>query len=281
MEMTQTVLIQARPARRSLARPDPRKAGTRRRDPYSLPSASTEGIGRWERECRGLLDLMGETAAVRRQYGRGEIVYGEGQACDGLYVLLRGLVKLSRPYHLGGKEAILRLAGPWDVLGHPAFGAETVREARAEAMTDCEVVKVPRMFVERTLRRHPEAALTLTALLGLELGRREEWAGCLAPYRAEAKLAGLLPLLARRFGRRTDAGPVILPRLTHEELAQMVATTRESVTKAVNDLRRRGVLGYEKGRIVILEPGSLAEAVRPRPARIPELVLGTESGGRP
>lgn len=227
------------------------------------------------------MDLMGETAAVRRQYGRGEIIYGEGQSCDGLYVLLSGLVKLSRPYRSGAKEAILRLAGPWDVLGHPAFGTETVREARAEAMTGCEVVKVPRVFVERALRRHPEAALTLTALLGLELGRREEWAGCLVPYTAEAKLAGLLPLLARRFGRRTDRGTVVLPRLTHEELAQIVATTRESVTKAVNDLRRRGVLGYEKGRIVVLEPGSLAGKVRPRPARLPELTLGAGFGGRP
>ncbi len=278
--MTQTVLTQARPVRKSPAHMHPRDGAIQRRNPSSLPSASSKGIGRWERECRELLDLVGETAAVRRQYGRGEIIYGEGQACDGLYVLLRGLVKLSRPYHLGGKEAILRLAGPWDVLGHPAFGAETVREARAEAMTACEVVKVPRVFVERALRRHPEAALTLTALLGLELGRREEWAGCLVPYRAEAKLAGLLPLLARRFGRRTDAGTVVLPRLTHEELAQMVATTRESVTKAVNDLRRRGVLGYERGRVVILEPGSLAEAVRPRPAGSPELAPGTGFGGR-
>ena len=276
--MAQTMLIQARPARRISSHPDPGKAGTRRRDPYSLPAASPEGVGRWERECRELLDLMGETAAVRRQYGRGEIVYGEGQACDGLYVLLRGLVKLSRPYNSGGKEAILRLAGPWDVLGHPAFGAETFREARAEAMTACEVVKVPRVFVERTLRMHPEAALTLTALLGLELGRREEWAGCLVPYKAEAKLASLLPLLAGRFGLKTDAGTVVLPRLTHEELAQMVATTRESVTKAVNDLRRRGVLGYEKGRIV-LQPLLLAGTLDLRPARVPEPALETEFGG--
>jgi CRP/FNR family transcriptional regulator len=223
---------------------------------------------------------MGETAAVWRQYGRGEVIYGEGQACDGLYVLNRGLVKLARPYRSGGKEAILRLAGPWDVLGHPAFGADTVRQARAEAITACEVVKVPRVFVERALKRHPEAALILTALLGLELGRREEWAGCLVPYRAEAKLAGLLPLLAGRFGRRTDAGTVVLPRLTHDELAQMIATTRESVTNALGDLRRRGVLGYEKGRIVVLEPGLLAEVARLRHAQVPETALRAGFGGR-
>ncbi len=279
MSMTRPVLTQAGPARRSPAYCGPRDGATHRRNPSSPPLTSPEGHGRWERECRELLDRIGAAAATRRRYERGEIIYGEGDACDGLYVLDRGLAKLCRPYHPGGKEAILRLVGPWEVLGHPAFGVQTVRQARAEAVTACGVVKVPRIFVERALKRHPEAALTLAALLGLELGRREEWAGCLVPYRAEAKLAGLLPLLAGRFGRRTDEGTVVLPRLTHEELGQMVATTRESVTNALGDLRRRGVLGYEEGRIV-LEPGLLAETMRLRPARIPAPAPETRFGGR-
>ena len=79
------------------------------------------------------------------------------------------------------------------------------------------------------------------------------------PYGAEAKLLNLLLLLAWRFGRDTDVGAAVLPRLTHEELAGMVAATRESVTHALNDLRRRGVLGRERGRIVILEPDELAK----------------------
>lgn len=279
--MAQPVLTQAGPARRSLAYLDPRDGATHRRDPSSPPPDSPAGVGRWERECRELLDRIGAAAATRRRYGRGEFIYEEGDACDGLYVLDWGLAKLSRSYHSGGKEAILRLVGPWEVLGHPGLGAETVRQARAEAVTACEVIKVPRVFVERAVRRHPEAALGLAALLGMELAHREEWAGCLLPYRAEEKLATLLALLAERFGHRTDAGTTVLPRLTHEELGQMVASTRESVTKAVNDLRRRGALCYEAGRIVVLEHHPLlAETGRLRPARDPALGLRTASGGR-
>jgi CRP-like cAMP-binding protein len=235
----------------------------------SVPPSSPEDAGRWERECRALLALIGE-AATRRRYERGEIIYEKGEPCDALYVLARGMVKLSKPYYSGSKEAILRLLGPWDVLSPPAFGGEAVRQTRAEAVTVCEVVKVPRVFVERTLRRHPQAALSLMTLLGLELFRRDEWAGCLLPYKAEAKLANLLLILAGRFGRRTDAGTTVLPRLTHEELASMIAASRESVTHALGDLRRRGVLGREREQVVILKDKELAEAGRRMPLRAKE-----------
>jgi CRP/FNR family transcriptional regulator len=225
------------------------------------------------------LALIGEAAATRRRYERGETIYEEGEPCDALYVLARGMAKLSKPYYSGGKEAVLRLIGPWEMLGHPAMGFDTARQARAEAVTVCEVVKVPGVFVRRAARRHPEAALTLAGLLGLELARREEWAGCLLPYRAEARLANLLPLLAERFGRKTSAEATVLPRLTHEELAQMVATTRESVTNAINRLRGRGVLGWEGGRIVILAPDELEEAGRRPPFGGSLDPIGAQRGG--
>lgn len=235
-----------------------------------VSSSSPEDAGRMKRECRALLALIGE-AATRRRYERGEIIYEKDEPCDALYVLARGMAKLSKPYYSGGKEAILRLLGPWDILAPPAFGGETVlRQTRAEAVTVCEVIKVPRVFVERAIRRHPAAALNLTTLLGLEMSRRDEWAGCRLPYKVEAKLANLLLILAGRFGRRTDAGTTVLPRLTHEELAGMIASSRESVTHALGDLRRRGVLGREREQVVILKAKELAEAGRRVPLRAKE-----------
>lgn len=238
----------------------------RRGASLSVSPSSPEDAGRMERECRALLALIGEAAVRTRRYERGEIIYEKGEPCDALYVLARGMAKLSKPYYSGGKEAILRLLGPWDVLAPPAFGGETVlRQTRAEAVTVCEVVKVPRVFVERAIRRHPAAALNLTTLLGLEMSRRDEWAGCLLPYKVEAKLANLLLILAGRFGRRTDAGTTVLLRLTQEELAGMIASSRESVTAALGDLCRRGVLGWERKQVVILKAKELAEAAARRP----------------
>ena len=93
--------------------------------------------------------------------------------------------------------------------------------------------------------------------------RREELFGCLLPRTTEARLARLLPILARQFGVARDGGWIIELRLTHYHLAEMVASTRESVTAAVNSFRRRGVLEKKAGIIFILEPEELAQTAAP------------------
>ena len=107
-----------------------------------------------EQECRSLLRLLGEMgiATADRVYGSGDAIYNEGEYGDALYVLTSGVLKLFRPYS-GSKEATLRLLKPWDIFGHLAFAGETRQRAYAEAVTECRVTKVPKIFVERAVRQ--------------------------------------------------------------------------------------------------------------------------------
>lgn len=221
--------------------------------PVSAPVAPD--ADRREAECRALLDGLREAGlpTASRRYGRGQTIYGQGEPAAALHVLTDGLVKLCRG-HSGGKEATLRLLGAWDVFGDAVLGRRTAHGARAEAVTPCEVVKVPVAFAERAARERPGAAFGLATLLGLELEAQKEWVDCVLPRKADARLANLLALLARRFGEGTGEGTVVLPRLTHEELAQMIASSRESVTAKLNGLRRRGLIRTEGGRIVLPGP---------------------------
>jgi CRP/FNR family transcriptional regulator len=107
------------------------------------------------------------------------------------------------------------------------------------------------------LKTRPELALKVIDLLRLELVRHREMTACLLPHKAETKLARLLPLLARRFGEQEDVGLVIRLRLTQEELAKMISSTRESVGHALSRLRRQGLLTLVAGRMVILDPAGL------------------------
>jgi CRP/FNR family transcriptional regulator, global nitrogen regulator len=218
-----------------------------------------------EQECRDLLAIlqgMG-VASADRAYKPGDAIYNEGEYGDALYVLISGVVKLFRPYS-GSKEATLRLLRPWDIFGHLAFAGEAKQRAYAEAVTGCKVTKVPKIFMERAIRREPRAALKMMTLLELRLVQYEELVKCLLPRETEVRLANLLPILAQKFGERGDDGRSITIdlRLTHQDLAAMVASTRESVTKVLNDLRNRGVVEIEGGRITLKDYAALEKLSR-------------------
>ena len=214
-----------------------------------------------EQECRGLLGLLQEmgVASADRTYPPGEAIYREGEYGDALYILTSGVVKLFSPYS-GTKEATLRLLKPWDIFGHLAFAGETVQLAYAEAITESKITKVPKVFMERAIRQEPQVALKVMTLLEFRLVQYEELVKCLLPRETEVRLANLLPILSRKFGEGDGRGPVTIDlRLTHQDLAAMVASTRESVTKVLNELRNRDVISIESGRITLKDHQALAE----------------------
>ena len=195
-------------------------------------------------------------------YGPGDAIYSEGEYGDALYILISGVVKLFRPYS-GSKEATLRLLKPWDIFGHLAFTGEARQRAYAEAVTECKVTKVPKIFMERAIRREPQAALKMMTLLELRLVQYEELVKCLLPRETEVRLANLLPILAQKFGERDEDGSVTIDlRLTHQDLAAMVASTRESVTKVLNEMRNRSVVEIEGGRIILKDYAALSRLSR-------------------
>ena len=212
-----------------------------------------------EEECRSLLRLLEEMgiATADRSYAPGDAVYREGEYGDALYVLVSGVMKLFRPYS-GSKEATLRLLRDWDIFGHLAFAGEARQRAYAEAVTDCVVTKVPKIFVERAVRQEPRVAFKIMTLLELRLVQYEELVKCLLPRETEVRLANLLPILAQKFGDRRDGVVTIDLRLTHQDLAAMVASTRESVTKVLNEMRGRGLIEVEAGRITLKDWRALA-----------------------
>src|SRR4028119_75575 len=216
-----------------------------------------------EQECRALLELLDDMgiATAERIYGPGDAVYREGEYGDALYVLTSGVLKVFRPYS-GSKEATLRLLRPWDIFGHLAFEGEARQRAYVEAVTECEVTKVPKVFVERAVRREPLVAFKLMTLLELRLVQYEELVKCLLPRETEVRLANLLPILAQKFGERRDGVVTIDLRLTHQDLAAMVASTRESVTKVLNEMRSRELIDIEAGRITLKDWRALAELSR-------------------
>ncbi len=234
-----------------------------------LAAVVTASLGSYtplqEKECRRLLATLKElrVATTGWRYDPGEIVYCGEEPADGLYIVTEGVIKVAE-HHSGGGEATLRLLGKWDFFGR--FLSSVVVESRdhaapyAQAVTYCEIEKIPKVFADRALRLEPEMARGLATMLELRLIEREELARCVLPRKTAERLARLLPLLARKFGESPKGGQTrIGVQLTHQDLANMIASTRESVNAALMGLRRQKIIEVERGCIVLSDPEKLAK----------------------
>ena len=194
-----------------------------------------------------------------RRYSAGNVVYTRFYCGGVLRVLRMGAIKVFTPY--SGGKCFVRLIGPLEPFGKLCLRPDdNSLEGWAEAATDCEVLEVAGHFLPRAARHLPDLTLRLTTLRELELADLQDHLEVLRLRKTRSKLACLLTLLVGKFGESSSADlPVSIGlRLTHSDLSQMMAVTRESTTAAVNILRREGLIKMEHQRISVLDLDGLA-----------------------
>lgn len=207
----------------------------------------------------GLLEVLQREriATATRQYASSEVILEEGSRKGGLFLVTHGIVGVSAIY-TGGKEATLRLLQKGQTFGYPFLEAGSF--SHAQAFTDCGVTRVATESLRYLLRRRPEAALEMVNMRESDLFYQEELAERLMHRKTEARLASLLLDLAARFGEISETGEQTIGlRLTHEELARMIAATREGVTNALNRWKREEVVRTKHQSTIILNTKALED----------------------
>ncbi len=182
---------------------------------------------------------QGLDAYPHRELGKGELLYRSGDRADTVYRVVHGLVKLGIDIP-SGKERIVGVAGPGDLIGALAPGQATLRES-AEALSASVVVTV----VPRKDAAPFEPALFRAA--GDQLTRVTDALED-GELPVGARLARALLRLGERFGQVAADGSVrITLPLTHENLAAMIGAARETTTAALGELRRLGLIEGTRG----------------------------------
>ncbi len=205
------------------------------------------------------LELLGRTA-VRLRKAPGSVLVSEGQAPDGLYIVLRGRVNLLRAAD-GGRDLILAALGPGEVFGEACAFPGVPMSTTAVAAVQSELLRVsPEALVDH-LRREPETVLRLMRLQGDKLREVEAVASGLALCDVEERLRRTLARLARRQGRRGPAsvGWILAPVPTQSELARMVGSCRETVSRTLSAMARSGLVSAS-GRRMLLDDRIVNEA---------------------
>jgi len=179
-------------------------------------------------------------ASSRMTFDAGELVYTEGEVAEGAFIVLRGKVKLVANSS-DGKALILRIAQPGEIIALSAALSERVNDTSAEAVEPTTVSFIPGAAIYRLMETCGDLALRLAHELSIEYSSLCQELSTLGLQRsAMSRLAKLLVGMARNAA--TQAGTVTSPcPLTHEEMAQMIGTSRETVTRLLHDLRDDGI----------------------------------------
>jgi len=204
---------------------------------------TTEGLGLKDFEEVGV-------RPVERRFKAKDVIFAPGDPDDRLYFLLEGTVRL---YKLYGdyKEATTALLKEGGIFGRLSLTEGCWQDNFAEAVTDARVASIQKSMLTETIKRHPELALKLFASFSERLRQSDEVIESLLHREVSARLTTLLLNLSERFGETNGVGTRLGVRLTHQDMANMIASTREAVSKVMSEFQRDGTIEVQNRKIVL------------------------------
>ncbi|MGA8761422.1 MAG: Crp/Fnr family transcriptional regulator [Candidatus Sulfotelmatobacter sp.] len=171
-------------------------------------------------------------------------IYAQGAACDAVFYIQNGKVRLT-VVSKNGKEATIGILGPGDFFGEGGLAGQPVRMGTATAMTDCELMRIDKQAMMLALHReHTLSDMFVAYLLGRNIRYEEDLVDQLFNS-SEKRLARILLLLAH-FGKEGKPESVV-PKISQETLAEMIGTTRSRVSFFMNRFRKLGFIHYNGG----------------------------------
>jgi len=186
-----------------------------------------------------------------RQFAKGDTIFHAGDPATHLHIVAEGQVKLVAMTPTGN-ERILAICGHEDLMGEAFLSANAYYRADAVALTDAHTCPISREQFLAVVKEAPNFALGFSEVLASQLfGCYEQLSDSYAPVKY--RVAKVLIDQARRFGAPADQPGwyVLETSLKHEEIASMVTATRVSVSMAIAELKRDGVLEGSRGHYLL------------------------------
>jgi len=200
-----------------------------------------------------------ESIKYATAYPQGAVLFVEGQVPRGIFVLCKGSVKLSINSP-NGRTMIVKLAEPGEVLGLSATISDKPYEVTAETLDPCQVNFVKRDDFLRFLKEDVEACFKVAEQLSDKYHTAcQEVRSLGLSHSASEKLANLLLEWSCKNGESAKAEPRLKLRLTHEEIAQMIGTSRETVTRLFAEMKRRQIVQSKGSTLLIRNTAALRE----------------------
>ncbi len=189
-------------------------------------------------------------------YPKGSILFVEGQVPRGVFILCNGQVKLSAG-SADGKSLIVRIAQAGDIIGLPSTISAKPYELTAEALEPLQANFIARESFLKFLREHGDAALKVAQILSNIFHATCQEVRYLGSGSAAKKMARFLLDWNESHGDSEDSRSVLT--LTHEEIADMLGTSRETVTRLFSDFKHQRLVDVRGSSLIIRDKSGLQE----------------------
>jgi len=178
---------------------------------------------------------------------------------DRIHIVKKGKVRVYRVTP-DGKQLTLDIYDKGTILGDMSLlGQEPIPEAFAETLDEAVICTISPQEMRSLVERYPTIGVNIISYLSRRLRDAESELESMAYQRVGQRLARKLVDLSSRFGVKTSRGTLIEARLTQQELAEMIGTTRETLAHTLADFRKRGLLDTEKQQVLIRDAEQLMD----------------------
>jgi CRP/FNR family transcriptional regulator, cyclic AMP receptor protein len=181
----------------------------------------------------------------------GRLVTSPDDDDERLYIVKRGRVRLYR-LTPDGKQLTLEILDKGRIVGRMSWLGQDLTDVYAEAVEDALICSFTPTELQRLIDRFPSVGVNIIRYLSDRLATSEREREVMAFRSVEQRLAARLVELTARFGQPDDGATAIDARLTQQELADMIGTSRETLATTIGSLRERGVIEMRNQRVVIL-----------------------------
>ncbi|MDD5452233.1 MAG: Crp/Fnr family transcriptional regulator [Desulfovibrionales bacterium] len=190
---------------------------------------------------------------VRQSYAKRELIFSEGDAAKGFYVILAGKVRIFKTSP-EGKEQIIHFFSTGDMFAEVALFHGTTYPASAEALTDTDLLFFPKQRFLRLIQEQPQLSLNMMANLAMMLRYFTKLVEELSLMNVSSRLAAYLLNTADRY-----KGDKFVLEISKNQLASRLGTISETLSRSFRKLKDQGIIEIEQDTICILNRQALAD----------------------
>lgn len=194
---------------------------------------------------------------THRTYKRGDYIYLPHEHADKVFFITDGRVKIGT-YNEEGKEITKAILNPGEVFGELSIIGEKQRRDFAYAMDETQVCILTTSEMQGLMRDYTALGLFLMKIMGSRVLQMEKRLESLVFKDSRTRVVEFLYNMAQEKGQRVGYEMVVRKFITHQEIANLTATSRQTVTTVLNELRNKEIIKFDRRRLLIRDMEKLA-----------------------